>query len=251
MYSYPDDAFDWIPSGRERFPPRTELDWKGVPVSGLIPAQFESYAKILHSIETTYKNIDSPLAGRESEILKIPKCEELRFFVESLRAERLGPRIRWETLAHLLRVPFQAEICQEWFRTTMKEPGCWTRLLAGPGVGLLNGEELIEVVSVLAPFTGNQDCFFRFSEMATNKPFLYHCVLDELRGFLADEKYQVTPEYWWPADRSWCLCSDYDLAFTFVGGSKELISSLRASSVLETLEVTPQTRVDFLAPIPK
>ena len=70
-------------------------------------------AKILHSIEATYKNIDNPLTDRENEILKIPKCEELRSFVDSLRAERLGPRIRWETLAHLLRVPFQTEICQE------------------------------------------------------------------------------------------------------------------------------------------
>ena len=52
----------------------------------------------------------------------------------------------------------------------MKEPGCWPRLLVGPGEGLLNGEELIEVVSILALSTGrNQDCFFRFSEMATNK----------------------------------------------------------------------------------
>ena len=251
MYSYPDDAFDWIQSGREKFSPRTETDWTGVPVSGLITAQFEAYAKILHRIEATYKNIDNPLTDRESESLKIPKCKELRSVVESLRAERLGPRVRWRTLAHLLRVPFQAEICREWFRTTMKEPGCWPRLLVGPEEGFLNDEELIEVVSILAPFTSNQDCFFRFSEMATNKPLLFHGILDELRGFLADEKYRVTPEYWWPADRTWCLCSDYDLAFTFVGGSKELISSLRASSILETLEVTPQTRVDYLAPIPK
>lgn len=41
---------------------------------------------------------------------------------------------------------------------------------------------------------------------------------DEVRTFLTEGKYRFTPEYWWPTDCSWCLCSDYDLMFTVVGG---------------------------------
>jgi hypothetical protein len=250
--SYPDDAFEWIRSGREKFPARADPAWRGVCVSGLIPAKFEAYAKILHGIEATYENIDSPLTERENEILKIPKCEELRSFVERLRAERLGARIRWRTLAELIGVPFQAEICHEWFRATMEEPGCWPRFLLGPGDGNLGPEEFSAVLSLLQPFTGRQDCFFRFAELPfvdTGKPILFRGVLDELRKFLADGKYQFTPEYWWPADGSWCLCSDYDLVFTILGGSKKLISAVLENATLEALEVTQQTRVDDYAPM--
>jgi hypothetical protein len=87
--------------------------------------------------------------------------------------------------------------------------------------------------------------------IATDKPILFRGVLDELPNFIARGEYQFTPEYLWPADHSWCVCSDYDLTFTIVAGSTELVSNLLNNATLEALEVTPQTRVDSFAPIPK
>jgi hypothetical protein len=248
------DEFEWIRTGRQKFAPRADSDWKGIRVSGVIPDKFQAYAKILHTIDATYKNIDASLSERENEILKIPKCEVLRSFIERMRVENQGTRIRWKTLAQLLGVPFKTEICHEWFRTIMDKPECWPRLLVGPGEGCLNASELAEVSSILGNFTHDQDCFFRFSEIAfiaTGKQIVFRGVLEELSQFLTEGKYQLTPEYWWPSDRGWCLCSDYDLDFTFVGGPKELISSLLDNKILEVLEVTSETRVDSFAPIPK
>jgi hypothetical protein len=166
------DEFEWIRTGRQKFLPRADSNWKGIRVSGLIPEKFEAYAKILHEIDATYKNIDAPLSERENEILKIPKCKVLASFVERLRVEHQGARIRWKTLAQLLGVPFQREICHEWFRTTMEEAGCWPRFLIGPSEGYLNAIELTEVVSILGHFTHEQDCFFRFSEIAFVWPII-------------------------------------------------------------------------------
>lgn len=256
MHPYSDDAaFQWIRNGREKGLPRKDPNWKGNFVSHLIPQRFDAYAKILHRIEANYKNIDNPLSERENAILKIPSCKKLRSFVESLRKERQGPRIRWGTLAQLMGVPFASEICHEWFGTSM-EPGCWPRFLLGPADGNLCDEELSEVLSLLAPLTGKQDCYFRFFEyshsfLVKGKPILFCGLLDELGTFLTEEKYQCTAEYWWPADHSWCLCSEYDLMFTLVGGSKDLISAVLKNTTLETLEMTPQTRVDNCAPMPK
>jgi hypothetical protein len=249
-----DIAFEWIRNGRKKFVPRTGSNWEGTAVACLIPNKFEAYAKILHTVEANYANIDHPLTDRENVVLGIPSCDELKSFVETLRREHLGPRIRWQDLAKLLGVPFQAEICHEWFRTIMTEPSCWSRLLSGPGEGFLDAEAFLEVVRILSPSVGNQECFFRFAEIpfiATHKPILYSGPLDELKGFLKGGDYRhLTPEYWWPTDRTWCLCSDYDLNFTFVAGSRELISTLLASAPLEVMEVSPETRVDSLAPIP-
>jgi hypothetical protein len=152
MRPCPNDAFEWIRSERQKFSPRADSSWRGISLSGLIPEKFEAYAKVLHTIEATYKNIDAPLTEHENAILKIPSCDELKSFVEELREEGHGPRIRWKTLAQLLGVPYQAEICHGWFGTTMKEPGCWPRFLAGPSEGFLSAEELSEVVSVLGRF---------------------------------------------------------------------------------------------------
>ncbi|MGA2095655.1 MAG: hypothetical protein ABSH39_05105 [Candidatus Acidiferrum sp.] len=118
----------------------------------------------------------------------------------------------------------------------------------------MNRKELAELLSVLRPFTGGRDCFFRFAEIpfiTTDKPILFRGVLGELPTFLADGEYQLTPEYLWPADRSWCVCSDYDLEFTIVAGPKELVSGVLNNATLEALEVTPQTRIDSYAPMPK
>jgi hypothetical protein len=247
-----DEEFGWIRTGREEFLPRDDPNWKSF-ISNLIPKNFEGYAKILHGIEAGYENIDKPLSNSEIALLKIPPCTKLWEFVEKLRREGKGPRIRWKTLAQLMGVPFAPEICHEWYRKRMEEPGCWPRFLKGPSDGDLDSEELVGVISALEPFTGNQDCFFRFSEISfigTDKPILFRGQLNDLPSFLADGKYQFTPEYWWPTDHSWCLCSDYDLTFTIVGGPKELVSALLKADNLETLEVTSWTRVDDLAPIP-
>lgn len=254
MQPCPDGEFDWIRSGREELLPIDAPNWRGNFVSHLLPPRFDSYAKILHRIEARYENIDNRLSAREISLLEGPSCMKLRSFVESLREQRRGPRIKWKTLAQLLRVPFEPEICHEWFRASLKEPACWPRFLYGPAEGNLNAEEVSEVVSVLRRFTGDQDCFFRFSAMPfipSDRPILFRGVLEEIVSFLRDGKYKFTPEYWWPADYSWCLCTDYDLMFTVVAGPKNLISAVFSSPTLEVLEMSRQTRIDFLAPIPK
>jgi hypothetical protein len=85
--------------------------------------------------------------------------------------------------------------------------------------------------------------------IGTNKPLLYLGPLEQLQRFLKETDRQFTPEYWWPEDRSWCVCSDYDLPFTIVGGSNQLIDSILTNPDLESIRVTPDTRVDYRAPI--
>lgn len=106
----------------------------------------------------------------------------------------------------------------------------------------------------LHSLAGSQNCFSRFSEIAfiaTDKPVQFWGPLEELSVFLTNGTYQFTPEYWWPADHSWCVCSDYDLTFTIVAGSQELVSRVLNDITLEALQVTPQTRIDAYAPMSK
>jgi len=244
-------VFDWILRGRERTAgPRTP-NWAGNFVSHLIPSVFDAYAKILHRVEAHYENIDTPLTSAEIAILKIPRCEPIKSFIENRRANSAGNRVRWKELAELLNVPFAPEICHEWYRKKLEDRVCWSRFLSGPADGKLQEEECSELVSTLRPFTDGEKCFFRFSEwpfINFDQPKLFKGALNEICGFLKDRRLGF--EYWWPRDQSWCVCSDYDLHFTIVGGPKALTSGLLASNELECIEVTAKNRIDVFAPAP-
>jgi hypothetical protein len=48
-----------------------------------------------------------------------------------------------------------------------------------------------------------------------------------------------TPSLWWPADRAWCVASEVDLLWTYVGGSVALVEELLAYPAVEALPASP------------
>ena len=59
---------------------------------------------------------------------------------------------------------------------------------------------------------------------------------------LSSHCYQ-SPNLWWPSDHSWCVASEIDLPWTYVGGSKELIRQLLADERLETVVAAPDDAI--------
>ena len=248
-----DSSFDWIRRGRRESMMRTDPGWAGNCVSNLMPGEFGGYVKVLHTVTARYDLIDNPLTPEERSRLSIPACDKLRSLVEVHRGEIESPRVRWKEVASLLNVPFAPEICHAWYRRRLDE-GCWPRLLYGPTDGVLDLQERSALVSILKQFVGSGGCFYRFPEIpaiGTDKPLLFHGKLDELEELMESGPNQYGPEYWWPSDQSWCVCSDFDLMFTVVGGPRELVSRLLKDDVLECIEVTAQTRIDDFVSLPE
>ena len=46
------------------------------------------------------------------------------------------------------------------------------------------------------------------------------------------------PNLWWPDDRAWCVASEIDFPYTYVGGSNQLIEEILADPLLEALAAT-------------
>jgi len=247
-------AFDWIRSGRTELDKSKTLDWAGNFVSHLMPPVFEAYAKVLHRIDVHYDFVDNPLSASENSILRVPSCEPLKSFVEGRRAESMGNRVRWKELAELLNVPFAPTINHAWYRNKLQDPWCWARFLRGPDDGYLSREECQALILTLKSVAGSEDCFFRFSDIPfyapvnSGKAQLFRGTVDAVCDF--QEERRLCFEYWWPPDQSWCVCSDYDLPFTFIGGRPNLVSALLLNDVLECIQVTPQTRINVFAPMP-
>jgi hypothetical protein len=223
-------------------------------VSGLIPAVFEKYAKILHRLDGHYQNIDQPLAADEIAILGLPDCSVVRDLVVQKRRSSIAPRILWKDAANALGVPYAPELSHSWISSRLQpHPDCWPRFICGPAEGSLDANESGELVSLLAQVTAASLCFFRLAAIpyiGREQDLMFTGTLDQVVPFFIDGGFQFTPEYWWPSDRSWCVCSNYDFDFTIVGGYSELINRLLRSEVLECVEVGPETRVDSLVPVP-
>ena len=226
----------------------------GVSLSCIMPLRFERYAKILHRLDGHYENIDRPLTPEEVRILGIPDCTAVRELVMEQRRVSPGSRIFWSYAAEALGVPYAPEIKHSWFSKRLEpHPECWPRFISGPAEGTLDQDECLELVSLLNAVTGEQLCRFRLAAIpfiATDQNLLFSGRLDEVMGFFLGGRFQFTPEYWWPVDRSWCVCTDYDLEFTIVGGPSALIDALLRSEILECIEVSADLRVDYLTPMP-
>jgi hypothetical protein len=246
-------AFEWIENGRLPMVPSNsnDFEWKGNIVQNCLPDQFEAYAKILHRIEANYRHIDNPLSPEEIAILQITACTLLRSFVELSRTPDTTVRLRWKNVAKFLNVPYSPEINDEWFRKRL-EPGCWPRFIKGPDDGFIGDSEYMELVSLLSDGGNSNRCYFRLPEIAfiaTDHPLLYEGPIEEITNVPGEPTWS-TPEYCWPSSYEWCVCSDWDLTFTLVGGARKTIDRILQSSILEAIEVRPEHRVDIFAPMP-
>lgn len=149
------------------------------------------------------------------------------------------------------------------------EPPPWS---SAPTRGTLEGEDCIALIEILTAHTSSSDlCWFCLwdgygwqgrgalkvsSEAATtvlpdpvppevrsggrvelpNRSYLlYTGPSAQALAFLGSQ--DQTPNLWWPADRNWCVATELDLDWTYVGGSDELVSRLLSDRRLETLPV--------------
>jgi len=67
--------------------------------------------------------------------------------------------------------------------------------------------------------------------------FLYEGALRDATAWL-DSKGQ-SPNLWWPEDQSWCVATEIDLPWSYVGGSHQLASDLLSDDRLEALPAQP------------
>ena len=55
------------------------------------------------------------------------------------------------------------------------------------------------------------------------------------------------PNIWWPDDRAWCVATEVDFMWTYVGGTSAMIERLLADPRLEALETNTEHRGDYLS----
>lgn len=80
----------------------------------------------------------------------------------------------------------------------------------------------------------------RFSVPARNL-FLLHGTVDEvLSTFSHVEWSHRSPNLWWPDDRAWCVVTEIDFTWSYVGGSLACIEHILGDSELEAIPTHPE-----------
>ena len=54
---------------------------------------------------------------------------------------------------------------------------------------------------------------------------------------------EQTPNLWWPQDRAWCVATEIDLAWTYVGGPAGMIERLLGEARIEAVPAEPSDTV--------
>ena len=234
-------------------------------VSDLVPPIFPAYAKLLHPIYEDLAALDDDLTWQEAEKSTPSEMNALRGSVEK-EIQRIidqstlvygGPspdsrlvRIRWTELARRQGIPFTPTLSAYSF--TRRFPGgSWPRRLIGPEEGNLASTDRDVLTSVVRRHTNPGRCLFHFWLLATvdwKDNLLFEGALDEVSNFPDQAKgTRLSPTHWFPENRAWIVCTDYDLTFTLIGGSKSLVDDLLRNRDLECVQVHADTRVDAYA----
>lgn len=243
-------CFDWIKS--------STTTSKEPSVSDCIPPLFEAYCKVLHTIyiDTSIEDLNITW----DDYIKSNRDFNPDDPIENLLSNATynygqpdedfeGVQVSWKDLAKSFNIKFVPELNAESFTKKFKN-GSWPRYLVGPTEGLLTEQETNTIINIISDMYPNEDVYFRFFLMSTIKlenDLFFKGKLTDYLLFQNSKEVISSPNHVWPQSKEWCVCTDYDLTFTLIGGSRQLINNFLNSDDLECLEVLPKTGVSYLA----
>src|ERR1035437_347332 len=224
------DAADWIG-------PR--LDGFGTSVTSVIPSGFEAYARVLHPAGARIGD-DGAVRWREVAAWSGRTVQEDAQFHSVAFPSNDQDRPRpWhgqgpaqgtlfrpdarQLVEHLRRWTATPDRCcflvwdgYGWSsRTPMVAPGATTLVLPDPVPEWVRSGPKVKL-----PHRGYFLLMGPIEAVVTKDPFV---------------AMEQTPNLWWPIDRTWCVASEIDLAWTYVGGSAEMIGQILADDRMEVL----------------
>jgi hypothetical protein len=215
-------------------------------VGSVVPAVFESYARVFHPASRLALNaVDAEEAAAEVRWAdgttrwekSVPWAE-----VAAANGRRMHPAAEWGSLTGALHHIYGGD----------GQPGIWDQ---PPALGSPPAVVAERLVAVLCKFTSTpEDCWFGVSEIRAGR---LRGTLDSaakfgtphrswllLRGALQSALVSPYPrpwcdlaDLWWPQDQAWFVGGDVDLLSTYVGGAASCIDAVIADQALEALPV--------------
>ncbi|MBP2418901.1 hypothetical protein ACFFOM_20610 [Microlunatus capsulatus] len=222
-------------------------------MTGVVPAGFEAYARVLHPVEQEDQPSTSWAAVAEAAGTQIHALAQWHL----LAPRRGSTRPWWRTSGPdigNLDPEALADLVTVLRRHTTTAAECWFCLWSGygwihgsPSAVLLQFDEsagLSESEPVPPAFPDDVLAADQLVRLAAREYLLGRGPL-EAATRVGD---QITPDWFepqspnifWPTDRSWCVATEIDFDSTLVGGSEQLVTELVTHERLEAFRIQPQ-----------
>lgn len=119
----------------------------------------------------------------------------------------------------------------------------WPNYLWYPATGDSEDEQLIEIRNNLINIYGDIEVNFYYCLLKTHDWFgneiIYQGKLSELEQLWEKEDIRDNPTAIYPDSKEWCIVTDYDLQFTYVGGSNAFITEITKLKELDIYPIEP------------
>jgi hypothetical protein len=218
---------DWIRSRLTGNDPRVSLR-----VGDVVPDGYERYIRLFHPVCTG----DELLTWQQIADSTGARFHPLAYFGHLLgdRAEELGSQVfpgalQYRQLSRLVAV----------LRPWTPDASCWFAYSEAAGGDL---DLFLPLVATQASWSSAEQAAAAFRVWDEDYLLLtgpLEAVLPQSRPELGLEPdYPIlSPQLWWPADRSWIVVTMTDLQYTLIGASAGLAAALLSDTELETAEV--------------
>jgi len=199
------------------------------------PLIFEKYAIVLHSFAINQKIKELFKAGQEvfEDPLSNPDTHT----------------ISWADFFKLYHQEFNFENSYYIQNIIRKEivKDSWPPYIWYPAEGNLDKEEFSEIFLKIKNLYNDQVVNYFYSLLKTKSwgnDILYKGLLSEFHKLKEEDEIKDNPTAVFPNTKEWCIISDYDLPFTFIGGSGKLIDSITNDTEYEIFQIGPKYAVN-------
>jgi hypothetical protein len=191
-------------------------------VGSVIPDCFQAYVRVMHPAHfgftagTAVPVRWSDIAA-ENEWTVQQEMQQVGIMAMPSRFSRHTGKMLWSSHPEIGRMPrdIATRLMQTLRLHTSSSDRCWFAIWEGWGdLNIIDGT----VPKVLVP---------------QREMFLFNGTIDDVLKSPVDPLHGYrSPNLWWPEDRSWCVATEIDFPWTYIGGSAECIA-------LEVLPMSP------------
>lgn len=207
--------------------------WYLLPVC--CPMFFERYAIVLHPHWINWKAKELITSGLT--------------LTEGQLDNKDFKRVNWTNFFRIFGHDFNlktANQTQEKIRLQLLNGGTkqadWPAYIWFPSEGNCESEELKFIFSRLMELYGNTEANFYYCLLKSHEwdeERIFKGKLSDFEELSKKKEIRDNPTAIYPDDKSWCIISDYDLPFTYIGGTKEFIDSLTIDKEFDIYEIKP------------
>jgi hypothetical protein len=222
------------------------LSEESARITSFVPRGYEAYARVLHPAAEPDFGSDRLVRWREvAEWSGTPLRNDAQFHSISLPAELpaaeppdfgQGPR---EGSLYAPDAAVVAEIARRWTTTPDR---CWFCVWDGYGWDnsvWLTERGAPEPPAIPDPIPESVRRGPRVHLPLQRNYFLYSGPVEAVAATYPLSRPAQSPNLWWPQDHAWCVATELDLQWTYVGGPSAMIGQLLSDHRIEALPADP------------